>query len=471
MINLKNTGLYTDFYELTMAQGYYLNGMHEKQASFDYFYRKNPFGGGYVVFAGLSDFLDELEAFQFDQDALDYLKNKGFHDSFLNYLADFRFRGDIYSCQEGEIVFPIEPILRIDGNIVEAQLIESMLLNILNFTSLIATKAVRIRHEAGERKFADFGLRRAQGLGSIYASKASIIGGADSTSNVFAGAEYAIPLSGTMAHSWVQSFDTEIEAFRSYASIYPDSCTLLIDTYDTLNAGLKNAIKVAKELESKGHKLKGVRLDSGDLAYLSKQVRKELDKNELEYVNIVASNQLDEYLIRSLNLQKAPIDVFGVGTKLITGATDAALDGVYKMSVYDGTSRLKISDNITKLSLPGKKNVIRYFNSLNQFYADAVILEEESNIDEMIHPHYKDKRCMLKNMTYETLLVPVMIKGERKKQAQSTEEIAGFVRDRLLNLDGSITRLENPHIYKVGLSNKLLKLRDSIAFEKQNNGG
>ncbi|MCF8218123.1 MAG: nicotinate phosphoribosyltransferase [Bacteroidales bacterium] len=471
MINLKNTGLYTDFYELTMAQGYFLNGMHKKQATFDYFYRKNPFHGGYVVFAGLSDFLDELEAFQFGQDALNYLKAKGFQDSFLEYLADFRFRGDIYSCKEGEIVFPLEPILRVDGNIVEAQLIESMLLNILNFTSLIATKAVRIRHEAGERKFADFGLRRAQGLGSVYASKASIIGGANSTSNVFAGAEYDIPLSGTMAHSWVQSFDTEIEAFRSYASIYPNSCILLIDTYDTINIGLKNAITIAKELEEKGHKLIGVRLDSGDLAYLSKEVRKILDQQGLEYVNIVASNQLDEYLIRSLNLQKAPIDVFGVGTRLITGATDAALDGVYKMSEYDGESRLKISDNITKLSLPGKKNVIRYFNSVNQFYADAVILEDEKDIHEMIHPHYKDKRCRLLDMDYETLLLPVMIQGERKIKSQNTEEIAEFVQDRLLGLDGSITRLENPHIYKVGLSDKLMKLRDSIAFEKQNNGG
>ncbi|MGM0612872.1 MAG: nicotinate phosphoribosyltransferase [Bacteroidota bacterium] len=471
MINLKNTGLYTDFYELTMAQGYFLNGMHKKQATFDYFFRKNPFHGGYVIFAGLSDFLDELQAFQFDQDALNYLKAKGFQDPFLEYLADFRFRGDIYSCKEGEIVFPLEPILRVDGNIIEAQLIESMLLNILNFTSLIATKAVRIRHEAGERKFADFGLRRAQGLGSVYASKAAIIGGANSTSNVFAGAEYDIPLSGTMAHSWVQSFDTEIEAFRAYASIYPDTCTLLIDTYDTLNIGLKNAITIAKELEAKGHKLKGVRLDSGDLAYLSKEVRKILDQQGLEYVNIVASNQLDEYLIRSLNLQKAPIDVFGVGTRLITGATDAALDGVYKMSEYDGESRLKISDNITKLSLPGKKNVIRYFNSVNQFYADAVILEDEKEIREMIHPHYKDKRCRLQDMDYETLLLPVMIQGERKIKAQDTEEIAEFVRDRLLGLDGSITRLENPHIYKVGLSNKLMKLRDSIAFDKQINGG
>ena len=471
MINLKNTGLYTDFYELTMAQGYFLNGMHKKQTSFDYFFRENPFHGGYVVFAGLSDFLDELEAFQFDQDALDYLKKQGFHDSFLEYLADFRFSGDIYSCREGEIVFPFEPILRVDGNIVEAQLIESMLLNILNYTSLIATKAVRIRHEAGDRKFADFGLRRAQGLGSIYGTKASIIGGANSTSNVFAGAEYDVPLSGTMAHSWIQSFDNELEAFRAYASIYPDNCTLLIDTYDTLNIGLKNAVTIAKELESKGHQLKGVRLDSGDLAYLSKKVRKVLDQHELEYVNIVASNQLDEYLIRSLNLQKAPIDIFGVGTRLITGATDAALDGVYKMSEYDGESRLKISNNITKLSLPGKKNVIRYFNSVNQFYADAVILEGENNISEMIHPHYKDKRCRLNNTDNETLLSPVMIGGKRNIKNQATEDIAEFVRNRLSGLDGSITRLENPHIYKVGLSQKLLKLRDSIAFEKQNNGG
>lgn len=302
MQNFNNKGLYTDFYELTMAQGYFLQNRHKQEATFDYFFRKNPFDGGYVVFAGLSELLRELEQFRYGQKELDFLKQQGFHDDFLNYLNDFKFRGDIFSCREGEIVFPLEPVMQVTGNLIEAQLVESMLLNILNFSSLIATKAIRIRQEAKDRIFVDFGLRRAQGFGSLLAARAAAIGGANSTSNVLAGAQYNIPVSGTMAHSWIQSFDSELESFRAFAEIFPDNCVLLIDTYDTLESGLKNAITVARELEEKGHRMKGLRLDSGDLAYLSKKVRKALDDQGLEYVKLVASNQLDEYLIRSLNL-------------------------------------------------------------------------------------------------------------------------------------------------------------------------
>lgn len=471
MIDFENTGLYTDLYELTMAQGYFLQGRHQQSATFDYFFRKNPFSGGYVVFSGLTELLDQLQRFTYGPKELEYLEKQGFHNAFLKYLSDFSFQGDIHSCREGEVVFPLEPITRVSGNVVETQLVESLLLNILNFSSLIATKAIRIRHEAGDRLFADFGLRRAQGLGSIHGARSAIIGGANSTSNVLAAAQFDLPASGTMAHSWIQSFDDELEAFRAFADIYPDNCVLLIDTYDTLQSGLANALIIAEELEAKGHKLKGLRLDSGDLAYLSKKVRKVLDENGYHYVKIVASNQLDEYLIRSLNLQKAPIDVFGVGTSLITASPDAALDGVYKMSAYDGTPRLKISEDVTKLSFPGRKHVVRYYDSENHFYADAVMLEDESNVDEMIHPHHKEKRCPLAQLNREDLHIPVMEKGKRLLENQPIQDIADYTKMRVKRLDESITRLENPHIYKVGLSEKLLDLRDSLAFKKQQKKG
>lgn len=471
MIQSDKNGLYTDYYELTMAQGYYLQGRHEHEATFDYFYRKNPFHGGFVVFSGLSEFLNQLEDFSFSDRELDYLHKQGFNEKFLDYLKSFKFSGDIFSCHEGEVVFPLEPIVRVSGNIVETQLVESMLLNILNFSSLISTKALRIRHEAGDRIFVDFGLRRAQGLGSMYASRSAFIGGANSSSHVLAGREYDIPVSGTMAHSWIQSFDSELEAFRAFAEIYPNDCVLLIDTYDTLNSGLENALIIAKELEQKGHKLKGVRLDSGDLAYLSKKVRKRLNDAGFHYVSIVASNQLDEYLIRSLNLQNAPLDVFGVGTSLVTGAKDAALDGVYKMSEFNDTPRLKVSEDITKLNFPGKKNVLRFYDSENYFYADAVILEDEDKVDEIIHPHHKQKKCELQNMKSETLLKPVMKKGSRIDKPTPVKHIADYVKKRISHIEESVLRLENPHIYKVGLSKKLMELRDRIAFDKQQNGG
>ncbi|MGM0648577.1 MAG: nicotinate phosphoribosyltransferase [Bacteroidota bacterium] len=471
MYHQRSTGLYTDYYELTMAQGYFAEGRQEEQATFDYFFRKNPFGGGYVIFSGLEEFLRQLANFRYTDEDLHYLKEQGFKSSFLDYLRTFRFQGEIVSCREGEVVFPLEPVVRVSGTIVETQLVESMLLNIINFSSLISTKAIRMRKEAGERKLIDFGLRRAQGLASMYAARSAFIGGANSSSHVMAGKDFHLPVGGTMAHSWIQSFDTELEAFRAFARLYPENCTLLIDTYDTLKSGLKNALIIASELKAKGYSLKGIRLDSGDLAYLSKKVRQELDDNGFYDVNIVVSNQLDEYLIRSLNMQKAPIDVFGVGTSLITGAPDAALDGVYKMSEFGNTPRLKVSENVTKLSLPGKKNVLRYYDHANHFYADAVILEDEDKVDFIIHPHHKSRTCALQSYEYERLLRPVVSNGQPLMPETSLKEIAAYAQDRFALMDDSMTRLENPHIYKVGLSQKLLELRDAIAFKKQKYGG
>ena len=301
-------GLYTDFYELSMAQGYFLAGKKEEQTVFDYFFRTNPFEGGFLVFAGLADFLSSLSSFRYSEEDISYLEKQGFRTEFLEYLKDFRFSGTVYSVREGEIVFPNEPILRIEGNIIEAQLIETLLLNILNFQSLIATKSFRVKLVCGEKSFADFGLRRAHGTGGIQASRAAIIGGASSTSNVYAGLLYNIPVSGTMAHSWVQSFDDELTAFRAYASFNPEGTILLADTYDTLRSGVPNTIIVAKEMEAIGNKVVGIRLDSGDLAYLSKKARKMLDAADLKYIKIFASNQLNEYVVGSLNEQHAPLD-------------------------------------------------------------------------------------------------------------------------------------------------------------------
>lgn len=380
MNSLNNeSGFYTDFYQLTMAQGYFLTGRSEAMSCFDYFFRENPFKGGYVIFAGLTDVLEMIESFSFSDEMIEYLRGLDFRNEFLRYLRAFKFKGTITSVREGELVFPLEPLLRVEGTLVEAQVIETLLLNILNFESLVATKASRVKSAAGGRRVVDFGLRRAQGLGGIHATKAAIVGGIDATSNVYAAYHNGFDVAGTQAHSWIQSFGDELTAFRKYAQVYPDRCILLVDTYNTLRSGLPNAIRVAKELENEGHRLWAIRLDSGDLAYLSKHARQMLDEAGLSYVKITVSNQLDEYVIRSLlEDQGAPIDIFGVGTRLVTGQPSAALDGVYKLSMCDGEPRLKFSENYTKLTLPGVKDIHRFTNGDGMFYADGVTLHERS---------------------------------------------------------------------------------------------
>ncbi|HKJ80578.1 MAG TPA: nicotinate phosphoribosyltransferase, partial [Ignavibacteriaceae bacterium] len=381
------SGLYIDHYELTMAQGYFQDGRQNLPASFDYFFRKNPFGSGYVVFTGLQDLLQMVREFRFDKEAIDYLHKIGFNSDFLEFLKNFSFKGNIYAPEEGEIIFANEPAVRFEGNIIETQLIETLSLNILNFQSLIATKAARLRHSAGNKVLIDFGMRRAQGLAAIHGSRAAVIGGINSTSNVYGAYLYGLTSSGTQAHSWIQSYDDEITAFRKFANAFPENCVLLVDTNDTLKSGVPNAIIIAKELEEKGEKLSAVRLDSGDLAYLSKKTREMLDNAGLNYVKIVASNQLDEYLIKSLIEQGAPIDIFGVGTNLITGQKDAALDGVYKLGTSNGKPSLKISEDIDKVTLPGIKKIYRYLNGNGRFYADGIMLDDEIEPDKIFHPH------------------------------------------------------------------------------------
>ena len=356
---LNFTATYTDQYQLAMAQVYFQKGQRDHRAVFDYFFRKEPFSGGYAIFAGLEDLLEIIAQLRFSEKDIEYLRRQGFQDDFLEYLKDFRFRGNIYSVAEGDVVFATRPVLQVEASIIEAQIIETLLLNLLNFQTLVATKASRIRLVAKDRTLLDFGLRRAQASGGYFASRAAMVGGFDGTSNVLAARDFDIPASGTMAHSFIQSYDEEIEAFRDFAEVRPQNCVFLVDTYDTLSSGVPNAIKVAKEMEEKGEKLLAIRLDSGDLAYLARESRKLLDEAGLQYVKIAASNQLDEYVIRSLLEQDAPIDILGVGTNLVIGSPDAALDGVYKLSFSDGKPRIKISESIVKVTLPHRKQVFR----------------------------------------------------------------------------------------------------------------
>ncbi|MBT3382422.1 MAG: nicotinate phosphoribosyltransferase [Prolixibacteraceae bacterium] len=459
-------GLYTDFYELSMAQGYFYCGKKEDTSTFDYYFRTNPFKGGFTVFAGLQDFLDLLSNFTFGDSDLEYLEKHGFKPEFLKYLKNFKFLGNIFSMQEGEIVFPNVPILRVEGNIIECQLIESLLLNILNFESLIATKAFRIKLVTGKKIFSDFGLRRAQGFGAIHASRAAVIGGATSTSNVLAGKMFGIPVSGTQAHSWVQSFDSELEAFRTYADLNQGNTVLLVDTFDTLNSGVPNAIKVAKEMEENGHRLKAIRLDSGDLAYLSKKARKMLDEAGLKSVKIIASNQLNEYVIKSLlKDQNAAIDAFGIGTELVTGKSDAALDGVYKLVEINGKPKMKISENIEKITQPCKKQVYRFFDNNGNFFRDGIFLQNE-NIEEtdmIYHPVYPEKNTRIKNLTKEALLQQVVSNGKIMLARLPLAEIHKYLVTRAGFLPNEHKRFISPHLYKVGISKKLLEFRNMLS--------
>lgn len=463
MKNFSITGTYTDLYQLTMAQVYHLTGKSGEEAVFDYFYRKLPFNGGYTVFAGLTDLLEILQELHFTKDDLAYLKDKGFNAEFLNSLENFRFKGTIYAVKEGEIVFPNEPVLRVEGTMLEAQLIETLLLNILNFESLIATKAARIRSVAGNKILSDFGLRRAQGIGGYHASRAAIVGGFNSTSNVKAAHDFDIPVVGTMAHSFIQSYDSELSAFRDFAANRPDHCVLLVDTYDTLRSGIPNAIIVANEMEKKGQRLHGIRLDSGDLAYLSKQARRMFDDAGLPEVKITASNQLDEFVIKSLLDQQAPIDVFGVGTSLVTGPPDGALDGVYKLAYADGKPRIKLSENLKKITLPDKKQILRILNDAGTFFgADVIICYDENNPILMYHPSDPDKSLSLQGLKQEALLHKVMEKGKVVHPQPLLKEIASYCQERLKMLPQEHKRFEYPHVYKVGISEKLRNERNQL---------
>ncbi len=460
------TGTYTDRYEISMALVYFLKNRLNERAVFDYFFRKLPFNGGYAAFAGLEDLLTTIENLRFDDKDISYLKRTGYPDDFLDYLKDFRFTGNIYSCREGEIVFPTMPEAIVEGSIPEAQLIETLLLNILNMQTLVATKASRMKLVANKGMLIDFGLRRAQGPGGYYASRAAIVGGFDATSNVRAGRDYQIPISGTMAHSFIQSYDDELDAFRDFARAYPDDCVLLVDTYDTLKSGVPNAIIVGKELQAQGKKLLGIRLDSGDLAYLARETRKMLDNAGLEYVKIAASNQLDEHVIKSLIEQEAPVDIFGVGTSLATGQPDASLDGVYKLAFATGKPRIKLSESISKTTLPFKKQVYRLVNDEGKWIgADVIALENEKYIERMYHPFETGKKMEIGELKKEPLLELVMKDGKQCAKRRSLKEIAEYHLSRIEKLPEEHKRFTFPHIYKIGISEALKSERDRLIAE------
>ena len=388
-----------------------------------------------------------------------------------NYLRNFRFQGNIHSCLEGEIVFPTAPILTVEANLIEAQLVETLILNTLNFQTLIATKANRIRQVAGDKLLVDFGLRRAQGAGGYYASRAAIIGGFDATSNVRAGRDYHIPISGTMAHSFVQSYDNELSAFRDFATHWPNRCVLLVDTYHTIESGVPNAITVGKEMEAQGDRLYGIRLDSGDLAALAKQARHMFNEAGLDYVKIIASNQLDEYAIISLMEQRAPIDVFGVGTNLAVGWPDAALDGVYKLAMAYDKPRIKLSEAFSKTSLPYKKQVNRVFEREGVFGGvDVITLFDEQEPTRMYHPFDSSKSFDLHAYKKEPLLHPVMRQGERLVPPKTLKDNAQYCLQRLSCLPMRYKQIVNPHPYNVGLSEQLNSQRMQLIKDSQRIG-
>ena len=459
----QDLALYTDLYELTMAQGYFLAGKQAQRACFDYFFRHQPFQGGFTIFAGLGDLIPALLSLRFDEDALEYLRARGFVEPFLDYLRAFRFQGSIWAVREGEVVFPLEPLLRVEGSLVETQLIESILLNILNFQTLVATKAARIAHAAGPIPFYEFGMRRAQGLASLQATRAALIGGAQGTSNTYAGKRYGLPVAGTQAHAWIQHFDSELDAFRAWAQHYPDQCVLLVDTYNTLHSGLPHAITIAHELRARGKRLRAIRLDSGDLAYLSKKARAMLDAAGLPEVQIYVTNQLDEHLIKSLLDQGAPIDLFGVGTRLVTGHPDAALDGVYKLCMSQDQPCLKVSDNFTKVNFPGRKALYRHTDpDTGMFYGDAIALADDAPPQTLYHPFFPEQRTRLHDKPAEALLTPILAHGQQLTSLPDPLECARYSRARQASLPPEHKRFANPHIYKVGVSKALLTLRSEL---------
>ncbi len=473
--------LLTDLYELTMAYGYWKSGRHGQTAVFHHFFRNNPFEGGYTIAAGLQPAMDLLSNLRFEDPDIDYLKTiEGgdgrpvFEPEFLEYLSGLTFTCDVDAVPEGTVVFPHEPLVRVQGPIIQAQLVETMLLNIINFQSLIATKAARVCSAAGEQPVIEFGLRRAQGIdGGLSASRAAFIGGCVGTSNTLAGRLFGIPVKGTHAHSWTMSFGSEPEAFRAYAEAMPNNCIFLVDTYDSIS-GVRNAIRVGRWLREHGHDLVGIRLDSGDLAYLSVEARKMLDEAGFENALIVASNELDERLVTSLHQQGARIDVWGVGTKLVTGEEQPALGGVYKLTAIrsgEGWQRkLKLSEQVAKVNIPGILNVRRFSDSQGHAVADAVYdieVHAKGNWeirDPLVPFHRKE---LARGLRHEELLVPVFRGGKPVYEPPPLLEVQVRTRRQLSCFHPAIRRFENPHVYPVGLERQLHDLRTTLIEQER----
>ncbi len=467
---MRNLTLLTDLYQLTMGQGYFDEGKHEQWAAFDIFFRPNKLIT-YSVAAGMEQAAEYLENLHFDGEDLSYLRSlELFSDGFLSYLEALRFTGDMVAVQEGEVVFPYEPILTIRAPMLQAQLVETALLTFVNHQTLIASKAAKICAAAGGGVM-EFGLRRAQGADAgIYGARAAMIGGCVGTSNVYAGKLFSVPVSGTMAHSWVMNFPDELTAFRAYAKYFPQNCLLLVDTYDTLKSGVPNAIQVFRELRERGYEAKGIRLDSGDLAYLSKEARKMLDAAGFEKAAICASGDLDEYSIRSLKEQGAKIDTWGVGTKLITSADMPALGGVYKLAAVFEEGReipkIKLSDTTEKITNPGMKDVYRIYDNKGKAVADYIVRAgeqiDESKPLELFHPVETWKRMTVMDYHVRNLRTDWIKGGKRRMQARSLREINAFFREEYGRFWEEYTRLDMPHIYKVDLSPTLHSLKTQM---------
>ncbi len=472
---MRNLTMMTDLYQLTMMNGYYLQGKANETSVFDVFFRqKNTMN--YVVYAGLDQAIDYIDNLHFSKEDIEYLRSLNtFHPDFLEYLSKFKFTGDMYSVREGDIVYPQEPIIVVKAPLIEAQLIETALLNIVSHQTLIATKSARIVQAARGKSVVEFGLRRAQGPDAgIYGARASIIGGCNGTSNVLTGQMFNIPVKGTHSHSWVMSFDSELDAFRAFAKVYPDSCLLLVDTYDSVQ-GIKNAITVFKELKSAGHKPVGIRLDSGDLAYLSKLARKMLDDAGFKDAIVMASGDIDEYLLESLNNQGAKIDVYGVGTKLITSEDMPSLGGVYKMSAIERGGklepRMKISDSIVKVTNPGFKTLYRLYDKKSGMaLADLIALADEKLEKPLTLTHETErwKTTTLDDYDVRCMLYKIFDNGKNIYQTPSLDEIVEFAESEKARFWDEYKRIDNPQIYKVNLSDKLYDLKHSILKQHKN---
>ncbi len=467
----QNLTLLTDLYELTMMQGYFKNKVENKTVVFDAFFRNNPFGGGYSIMCGVEQLVRYIEDLHFSAQDIEYLRGlKIFDADFLDYLADFRFHGDIYCIPEGSLMFPREPMVKVVAPIMEAQLVETAILCIVNHQSLIATKAARIVHEAGKAPIMEFGLRRAQGPDAgTYGARAAVIAGCAGTSNVLCGELFGIPVLGTHAHSWIMSFESELDAFKAYADLYPQACTLLVDTYDTLKSGIPNAIRTFDYMKEKGLPVDhiGIRLDSGDLAYLTKKARKMLDDAGYPQAKITCSNDLDEYLINSLFQQGACIDSFGVGTNLITAKDNPSFGGVYKLAAVqldDGTfePKIKLSENTEKITNPGNKKIYRiYEKDSHKIKADLICFEDETYTEdepiELFDPAEPWKKTTMQPGEFELreLMVPVFLNGKCVYQARPTMEIRDYCLKEQDTLWEESRRLSNPHQVYVDLSQRL----------------
>lgn len=480
LTNQRNLTMLVDFYELTMANGYFNKDLVNKVACFDMFFRRVPDGGGYCIMAGVEQLTEYLSNLKFTEEDIKFLRNKNmFSEDFLNYLENFEFCCDVWAVPEGNPVFPNEPLVIVKGPVIQAQFIETMILLTINHQTLIATKANRICNAANGKPVMEFGSRRAQGYdGAIYGARAAVIGGCSSTACTISDQRFNIPAVGTMAHSWVQLFDTEYDAFKAWCEIYPDNAVLLIDTYNVLKSGLPNAIKAFdKVLKPKGIRPKGIRIDSGDITYLTKKCRKILDEAGYEDCGIVISNSLDEYIIRDVLEQGACIDSFGVGERLITAKSEPVFGGVYKLSAVEKDNvlipKIKISENEEKITNPGFKKVIRIFDkNTNMAIADLITMHDEvidENLPlEIFNPVHTWKRKKITNYYTKDLLVPIFEKGKLIYNNPTVLEIKEFAKKECKKFWPEILRFENPHTYYVDLSNKLWSIKQKLLHESTN---